>query len=69
VAFYNVANFANYSGPSGQLLNVADAAGNTSNLNTASNFGDRQAFKTQRGSGTFNQGGPRTLEFQLKLNF
>jgi len=25
--------------------------------------------RTERGSGTFDQGGPRSMEFALKLNF
>ncbi len=68
VAFYNVANFANYSGPSGQLLNASDA-GISGFVNGPSTFADRGQYRTERGSGTFNLGGPRTAEFQLKLNF
>jgi Carboxypeptidase regulatory-like domain len=69
VAFYNVANFANYSGPAnGILLNTTDA-GISGFLNGPSSFADRGQFRTERGSGTFNLGGPRTTEFQLKLNF
>jgi hypothetical protein len=69
VAFYNVGNFANYSGPTnGILLNSADA-GTSGFLNGPSTFADRGQFRTERGSGTFNLGGPRTTEFQLKLNF
>ncbi len=29
----------------------------------------RTANRTQRGSGTFDQGGPRSIEYQLKFNF
>ena len=69
VAFYNVANFANYgANPSGTLLNAADA-GTTGYVNGPSSFVDKGQFRTERGSGTFNLGGPRTAEFQLKLNF
>jgi hypothetical protein len=68
VAFYNVANFANYSGPGEILLNANDA-GASGYLNGPSTFADRGQFRTERGSGTFNLGGPRTTEFQLKLNF
>ncbi len=69
VAFYNVANFANYTGPSnGILLNQADA-GTSGFYNGPNTFADRGQFRTERGSGTFNLGGPRTAEFQLKLNF
>lgn len=69
VAFYNVANFANYTGPSsGILLNQADA-GTSGYYNGPNTFSDRGQYRTERGSGTFNLGGPRTTEFQLKLNF
>ena len=68
VAMYNIGNFANYGGPSGLLLNKADA-GTSGYVNGPSSFGDRGQFRTERGSGTFNLGGPRTTEFQLKLNF
>ena len=69
VAFYNVANFANYDGPSnGILLNQADA-GSSGYYNGPNSFADRGQFRLERGSGTYNQGGPRTAEFQLKLNF
>ncbi len=69
VAFYNVANFSNYGGPNnGILLNQADA-GTSGYVNGPNSFADRGQFRTERGSGTFNLGGPRTAEFQLKLNF
>jgi hypothetical protein len=69
VAFYNVGNFANYSKPVGEvLLNTADA-GQPGYVNSPGGFAARGQFRTERGSGTFNLGGPRTTEFQLKLNF
>lgn len=68
VAFYNVANFANYGRVNQTLLNTTDA-GTSGYLNGPSTFADRGQFRTERGSGTFNLGGPRTTEFQLKLNF
>lgn len=68
VAFYNVANFANYGRVNSTLLNTADA-GTSGYLNGPSTFADRGQFRLERGSGTFNLGGPRTAEFQLKLNF
>ncbi|WP_446742116.1 carboxypeptidase regulatory-like domain-containing protein [Silvibacterium acidisoli] len=69
VAFYNVANFANFSGgPSTILTDANDNAGN-SYVNTASGASDRNQYRTGRGSGTFNLGGPRTSEFSLKFNF
>ena len=79
VVMYNVANMSNFTGGSngsgltGQLLNVADAGGS---VGTASNFLNgpnngavADGLRTQRGSGTFDQGSPRSTEFQLKLNF
>jgi hypothetical protein len=68
VAFYNVGNFSNYSRPFALLLNQTDA-GTSGYVNGPSTFADRGQFRTERGSGTFNLGGPRTTEFQLKLNF
>ncbi len=75
VAMYNVFNMSNFNAiPSipnnatGQLLNAADADTpgyfNGPNTQTVLN----QARIT-RNSGTFDQGGPRTTEFQLKVNF
>lgn len=69
VAIYNVGNFANYGTGLGQILLNSSDAGQPGNLNSPSSFADRGQFRTERGSGTFNLGGPRTTEFQLKLNF
>jgi hypothetical protein len=68
VAVYNVGNFANYERVGEILLNTADA-GASGYLNSPGGFANRGQFRTERGSGTFNLGGPRTMEFQLKLNF
>lgn len=68
IAFYNVGNFANYSRPYGTLLNSDDAT--TSNyVNGPYDFSVKNANRISRGSGTFDQGGPRTIEYQLKFNF
>jgi hypothetical protein len=67
-AFYNVGNFANYGRVGEILLNTADA-GSPGYVNSPGGFANRGQFRTERGSGTFNLGGPRTTEFQLKLNF
>ncbi len=73
VAMYNVANFANYGNPSGILQNTASAGGSTDQTTgyvTGPNvFDTLNQNRTTRGTGTFNQGAPRTTEFQLKLNF
>jgi hypothetical protein len=75
VAMYNVFNMSNFSsnGLTGQLLNVTDAGGtvgSTNNyLNGPNDTAVENGIRTQRGSGTFAQGSPRTTEFQLRLAF
>lgn len=73
IAFYNVANFANYGTYGGTLLNTADAGDVTNNvdgtLTGPNTYANLNALRTVRGSGTFSQGSPRSTEFQLKLNF
>jgi hypothetical protein len=74
IAFYNVFNMANFStGASGILENTTSAGGTVNNDNnylTGPNTYDvANSNRRQRGSGTFNQGGARSTEFQLKLNF
>lgn len=73
VAFYNVGNFANYGTQSGVLLNTADAGGDQNSqlgyLSGINSYAALNSSRVQRGSGTFDQGGPRSTEFQLKLNF
>ena len=72
-AIYNVANLANFSQFGGTLANTATAGGTvgtTNNfLNGPNSYLVQNSLRTQRGSGTFSQGSPRTTEFQLKLNF
>ncbi|MDE3201065.1 MAG: carboxypeptidase regulatory-like domain-containing protein [Acidobacteriota bacterium] len=70
VSVYNVANMANYSGFGG----LADANTDTSSdvfLNSPNTQENLNHNRTLRGSGngTFDQGGPRTMEFQLKVEF
>lgn len=76
IAFYNVGNFANFGRLAGTLNNIDDGtitAGGVNNtastLTGPNNYEVQNGLRTVRGSGTFNQGGPRTTEFQLKLNF
>ncbi len=65
VAMYNVANMANFNNLSGALQST-----NGSNTLTGGNTPVIQnGQRIQRGAGTFDQGAPRTTEFQLKLNF
>ena len=74
VAVYNVGNFANYGTASGVLLNQTSAGGLTNTTTgyitgPADGNETQNGLRTTRGTGTFNQGAPRTMEFQLKLNF
>ena len=75
VAMYNVLNLSNFTstGLTGLLANVDTAGGTvgTANnyLNGPNNATVENGIRTQRGSGTFAQGSPRTTEFQLKLTF
>ncbi len=72
IAFYNIGNFSNFTNyNNGTLANTTTAAlGGTSGLlNGPNSFGDHEINRVQRGSGTSDIGGPRTTEFQLKLNF
>ncbi|HMG02777.1 MAG TPA: carboxypeptidase regulatory-like domain-containing protein [Edaphobacter sp.] len=74
IAFYNVFNMANYSiKPLGTLENTTSAGGavngDNNYLTGPNTYAVVNANRAQRGSGTFNQGSPRTTEFQLKFNF
>jgi hypothetical protein len=68
VAMYNVLNMSNFGQFGGTLLNTADA-GTPGYLNGPNTPDVLNSNRTSRNSGTFDQGGPRTTEFQLKLNF
>jgi hypothetical protein len=69
MAMYNVTNMSNFGGYGGDL------SGDTASLNGPGGASARKnAIETTRtlrgsGNGTFDAGGPRTTEFQLKLNF
>jgi len=67
-ALYNAPNYGNYGRVSGQLQNTDDAS-NSGYVNTDNGFDVVNSLRTTRGSGTFDQGGPRTMEFQLKFTF
>ncbi len=74
VAMYNVANMSNFGTLSGTLANVDTAGGTIGSTSQFLNGPNTPAIqdgtpRTQRGSGTFAQGSPRTTEFQIKLNF
>ncbi len=68
VAMYNVFNMSNFGQFGGVLLNTADA-GTSGYLNGPNDQPTLNSIRTSRNSGTFDQGGPRTTEFQLKVNF
>ena len=75
VAMYNVFNMSNFNAiptvPNnavGVLLNQADA-GTPGYFNGPNNQSVLNSARITRNSGTFDQGGPRTTEFQLKVNF
>jgi Carboxypeptidase regulatory-like domain len=67
---YNVVNMANY-GPIGGLADANTDTTSNVYLNSANTKENLWTGRTLRGSGngTFDQGGPRTMEFGLKLDF
>ncbi len=72
IAFYNVGNFSNFKDYiNGTLANTTTAQGGALSglLNGPNSFADHDLNRVQRGSGTSDIGGPRTTEFQLRLNF
>ncbi len=78
IAVYNVLNLSNFSNlnTTSTLQNTTTAGGlyNTGsagqgNITGPNNFAVLSARRTYRGVGTFSQGAPREVEFQLKLNF
>jgi hypothetical protein len=81
VAMYNVFNMSNFAAiqtipgdGTAQLINQANSGPNFNSVpngyvNGPNTEATANAARTSRNSGTFDQGGPRTTEFQLKLNF
>jgi hypothetical protein len=73
VAMYNAANFANWTGALGSLINTTDAGSDNSGayayVNGSNGFNLKNQNRILRGDGTFDQGGPRSTEWQLKFNF
>lgn len=73
IAFYNVGNFSNFGGSSGNP-SVAPFGGDlgqsgSGSLNGPTDFQTYNNARVVRQSGTFDQGAPRTTEFQLQLTF
>ncbi|HEX3437245.1 MAG TPA: TonB-dependent receptor, partial [Pseudacidobacterium sp.] len=73
VSMYNLANFANWGGTTTTLVNTntagSDGSGAESYVNGDNGFAFKNQTRVGRGSGTFDQGGPRSTEFQLTFNF
>jgi hypothetical protein len=73
ISIYNVANFAAWSGATGTLINEANAGSDGSGaygyVNGINGFDFKNQQRVQRGAGTFDQGGPRSMEFQMIFHF
>ncbi len=69
IAFYNVGNFSNFTDYSNGTLANTTTGSSIGLLNGPNGFDVHDQNRVQRGSGTSDIGGPRTTEFQLKLNF
>ncbi len=74
VGIYNLFNFSNYNLPPGTMTGWLDQGGNSIN-STAKGFSQAtqsvqsDAYRVGVGTGVFGLGGPRVMEFQLKLSF
>lgn len=73
-SFYNVFNFGNYGGVTGVILTPGDNSPDSGNVNSPfangiNDFAVKNAERTPRRTGTFDQGAPRESEFQLMINF
>ena len=74
ISFYNLFNFGYFETLGGVLESTASlgqSAAGTSPLsaNTTGGFASREPLRVADGSGTYEQGAPRSMEFSLKLNF
>jgi hypothetical protein len=72
VGFYNLFNFSNYDLPPGVMTGWIDQGSNSIN-STAKGFNgtsvQSDSYRVGVGTGVFGLGGPRVMEFQLKLSF
>jgi hypothetical protein len=74
ISFYNLFNFS-YFGTLGFTLESVSSLGQSAagtsptSANTTNGFADRDALRVVDGSGTYEQGAPRSMEFSLKFNF
>jgi hypothetical protein len=69
IAFYNMGNFSNFKNYENGTLANTTTGSSSGLLNGPNSFLDHDQNRVQRGSGTSDIGGPRSAEFQLKLNF
>ena len=69
IAFYNLGNLANFNNYGNGTLANTTTGSSSGLLNGPNSFLDHNQNRVQRGSGTSDIGGPRSAEFQLKLNF
>ena len=72
VGFYNIFNFSNFDLPPGVMTGWLNQGSNSIN-STAKGFNgtsvQSDSFRVGVGTGVFGLGGPRVMEFQLKLSF
>ncbi len=69
ISFYNVGNFSNFKDYTDGTLSNTTTGNSEGFLNGPNTFAGHDQNRVQRGSGTSDIGGPRTAEFQLKLDF
>ena len=74
VSAYNVFNFSNFTRETGLLTNqtvpyTGTVYGSTGSINGTGTPAERDSLRVGTGSGVFDQGAPRQVEFTLKLNF
>jgi len=74
IAMYNIFNMSNYNLQDGLLMNVNEIDPSTGvvpdgHVNSPEDPAETNNLRITRNSGTFDQGGPRTTEFQLMINF
>jgi len=72
IGFYNIFNFSNYDLPPGVMTGWVDQGSNSIN-STAKGFNgtsvQSDSYRVGVGTGVFGLGGPRVMEFQLKISF
>ncbi|MGB0011858.1 MAG: carboxypeptidase regulatory-like domain-containing protein [Candidatus Sulfotelmatobacter sp.] len=72
IGFYNIFNFSNYNLPPGTMTGWIDQGANSIN-STSKGFNgtsvQSDSYRVGVGTGVFGLGGPRVMEFQLKLSF